>query len=540
MQFIPLSVFFDFLDAGVQVIPPDRQGEWEFRVHAQYDSGKQLKVGANVLDRDAMLAYLKKLSHPAILVFDQWITQSKNLQQLLLAQQLGPNDFHQHTPRDHQLFPAFSDFITPMLLPVLLRQQDVPSAKDLAAVFTYLYLLDSDARIAVQHRGNDWLDVQLAALQQSLQKIRTEKELAQVVMPLLSADFIGFVNGFEKAFYASRMKYTNALLDVLQSPACSARLGHWLVAQLKELNVNAAHREKIAEVQRDIRKGRRSFRNQAGRIRNGINATFVVRVSIFLILLLGIWYVVRYNPWGETEDTRDFSGNKTSFQQFSVAERQQMDSLIQAIENEQRGGPERSDPYNSLAPSDLELSQRVAFRNEKAELFYRDCLKDESLQGLGFIDTCITYSPEKLKGQVFPDFGDLRKKSGKRQVSLQNTTDYQVIVLIFEDVPGAKMAAAVLAAGETLKFKINPGESCLFLPGRDFGAFEAATTVASSLPSPNYKHHFCFRDNQFTKMLGKPFRFKTTFAGTVHLELQKPDGDDFRVSDENQALDEGI
>jgi len=529
MQFIPLSVLSDFLDTRIQILPSEKQGEWALRVRAKYDAGKSLKIGSEALPLETVLAYLKKLSHPGILVFDQWIMQTKQLRNLLLHQQPGSNDFHTFIARDHKLLPHFSNFVTPMLFPALRNQQEVPTAKDMAAVFSYLYLLDLDARMPLQLRANAWLDEKLATLQQEIAKVSTEKELTVLILPFLSADFILFVNGFEKNFYAARMKYTQAMLEILQSPACSARLGGWIVKQLKGIDINAVHRSRIEDLQYEIRRGKRKFKNQEGRIRDGISPRLLLLITGIVVLLLGVGYFTWYAPWSEPEELRDFSGDKTSFEQFSVRERREIDSLINVLEKEKQLSPEENPVYGELAPADIALRQRAVFQNEKAEQFYADCQKDRSLMALGFIDTCAAYAQKQLGGKIFPDFGDLRTKAGKRRIFLQNDSEYQVIVLFFSDSQGAGVASAVLAADQKIRFRANAGETVLLLPGRDFGAFHANTKVKSSLPSANYMAHFCFQDGEFVRMLGQAYHFQPVDQGESRLILRGSVGSDFEV-----------
>ena len=69
MQYIPLAIFYDFLDEDIHVLTPEQRLASEQKIRQLYAAGRLLKVAGKTLSEEAVLAFVRCLEHPGAIVF---------------------------------------------------------------------------------------------------------------------------------------------------------------------------------------------------------------------------------------------------------------------------------------------------------------------------------------------------------------------------------------------------------------------------------------------------------------------------------------
>lgn len=546
MQYIPLADLFAFLGEDIQVIPREEKHVWETRLELAYQSGRTLRWNGKSITPEEARNFLGQLTHSGLVVFDQWILQSKGLSGLLEKSVILKNDFERKLIEEHRLFADFSDFISPFLLPLLLQKVKHGTEQEILTAAGYINLLNQDSQLILQQRMDAWLKSKLQAVLESARNAPDEKGLIAHAGPVLSDDFIAFINHFTKAFYATRIFYIDSILQVLDFRGCSHRAGYWIAGQLKKLQLNPEHLYKIASIAETVKKGKISFRNKTGKITGGMTAGRKWQLAFVVVCFAALFWIWKYDPFAWMDRVPQIAGDdlETSFSRFTKEERIRMDSLIRSIDPvetpEDRIFTDRvKDPYLHLPPVDMDVNFRTPYKNVKMEKFHVDCVRDQELLEQGLIDSCAAYKKHKAPQKLYPDFRKLAEKKGKKDVFLKNTTIYQVLVLVFRNESEGEVFSALLPEDGSLNFKMNPAEIILFLPGNDWGAFHTSSRDASIIPSAGYKHHFCATDEYFNAMLFEPYKMKSISAQTVKLLLNESSTAraDFLLVDLYQALE---
>lgn len=519
MQYIPLADFFGFLGKTVQAVAAEEKPVFAAELAQLYASGKTIRTEGKPVSLDEAVAFLDLLSHPGIVVFDQWIMQFSGLKNFLSGGTLSSNNFDPKIVLEHRLFPDFSKFVTRFLLPEMMRKLSEANDPDFMLIGSYVNLLDHDGKLIAQDKMDAWLKNKLSFSLAAAQKATTERELAKTIDFVISDEVIAFVNQFNKAFYATKIAYIDSMLEVTKFPACTQRLGSWISAQLKKLSLNPEHLEKIEEITETVKSGKARFSNQNGKVSVSIGS--VRMLSLLAAVILG---VVFYFMWffSFEEETPQIADQKSSFEQFTKEERMQLDSLIKGMTPQPGAVTDSSTGYDRflhLPPADMNVLFREPYANRIAEQFHQDCMKDQLLLESGQIDTCMAYPADKFKSRIPQNFKRLSNNPGFQPVFLVNETVYQVLVLVFKDETNAPVYAALMGEGDQLNFKMSAGERILFLPGNDWSAFH--TTADAEIPSKDFKYHFCLQDEHFKAMLFSPYALKPVSKKLVKLMLNE-------------------
>lgn len=536
MQYIPLADFFGFLGRTAQPVAAGDKAAVAAELGQLYASGKSISVAGKSISLAEAQSFLNMLSHPGIVVFDQWITHFSGVRNLLINGTLARNNFDPKIILEHRLFPDFSRFISVFLLPQMMRQLEQTDESILLDTAGYLNLLDSDSRLIVQGKLDAWLKSKLATTLADARKARTEQALARTINFIASDQAIDFVNQFDKAFYATKIAYIDQMLEIMKVPASTQRLGGWIAGQLKKLALNPEHVEKIKQIKGTVQSGNIRFLNENNKVSVGFSSVRTLSI-IAGVIILAVFYLLWFEPFKSTVPEQ-VSESKSSFEQFTKEERMQMDSLIKSMDKLPDEVEEAyNDQFLHLPPVEMNSIYREPYQNQKAEQFHEDCVRDQALLESGQIDSCAAYTASSFKSKNYPNFRKLNENKGFQPVFLQNESVYQVLIVVFSNQPDAPVYASMIGSGDQISFKMNPGEIILFLPGNDWAPF--TTSATSELPSENFKHHFCLQDENFKAMLYEPYRLKTVNQKKVKLLLNESarSDSDFFLLDLYEALE---
>jgi hypothetical protein len=238
---------------------------------------------------------------------------------------------------------------------------------------------------------------------------------------------------------------------------------------------------------------------------------------------MGILYVLIYNPF-KSEIAKDFEdNNQTAFQSFSKTERMKMDSLIRIMEGKRKEDLNYSDQTILMDEYYLKVENRVPFKNQQAELFVEDAFKALQIAEKRQLDSCQEYSKKELSALNFNPNSSLKNKAGTVDVFLKNESHYDVLICVFPNSTNEKLYFHFLPNDGDFTFKMNPLDKMFVLPGMYLGKF-IKDANSSENPSENYKHHFCFTDDNFRSMLLQIFTLKSSSKGKVKLVCKRKNG----------------
>jgi hypothetical protein len=284
MKFIPLTSFFNFLNLEIQVVESNnRIEEIKKNIHEKYRKLNCIQVETEKIELSDALDFCKVLRNPAIIVFDQWISQTKNLKNTLLRIDWKAPE---QKKMNHELFLEYTNFLSPFLLPILMDKLKNDVHSDYFICSKYLDFLNEDSKLILQHKLNEKIK---SSIETSLKNINAEYKLITTVDDFLSDEYISMINQFSKRFYTTKIDYLDKMLNLIKHEYSTPTIAFRVVNQLSKLNLNKEHLEKIAEIKQDIKEGKIKFktkRNSINSKKTFIGASALILIATFVVFLL--------------------------------------------------------------------------------------------------------------------------------------------------------------------------------------------------------------------------------------------------------------
>lgn len=485
-----------------------------------------------------ILYHIDALQNDSCVVFHQWINQSQNLKNILLNKELKPCDFRQQIVAEHFLFPDFRKFVSPFLSNALLTRLQSNSVETYMLAASYLSLLSDADQNLVQQQVEKMLNETWQTLQTKLKPNLPEKEVIRLFATYFSDEQVKLLNYLTKSFYYLRINWINEAVEQLSYGGTTYRIAYWLVNQLKKLDLNPEHQAQIKEIADSIRTGDGRYFRKKSMLDSSNNQWRTIGMLLFFLALFGgIFLVGKSSNWfGKTQE----DDSKTSFEQFTVEERMQIDSLVKTMEQRKPNEPNQPDPSMQnlhMTPVMLPIVDRTHFENKKVQVFVDDCFKALKLVEAGRIDSCVPYSEKEMKNLRFSGFKNLIQNKGSLKVFFRNASEYQLLVLLFDDTQHAAVYARLFAPEDELSFEANAGQRVLILPGTNLGHFRTSAAKTDQ-PSAAYHHHFCFVDENFEHRLSAAYTVKQIAGNTCKLMANQSAQGEFYLVDIDEVLEE--
>ena len=498
------SVLYNFLEEKKILDLPDESFIAQIKLFQAQSSDPELVISLEHVLRANTGLYI------------QWIIQDHNLHYFLLGNTIKESFKDSQNLQKHSFFPSFQRFVEPFLSPLLLRLKNTDNQKERLILASYLILLPDDERALIEY---ELADKMMNDFRQTLSEsnlLTDEKQLSEKISPFSQDEAIGFINHLSRASYAIKLEYTDGLLSVINFQGCTIRLANYLVKQTEKISLHKEHSGKLTELRRDLREGKIRVKN------HGKKGLILNRNHAFLsILTLGIaifsFWLMKYEPFKSVPEEEKIA--KTAFSQYTEEERRQIDSLIALLDQEDDEEAEESliDPFMGL--EEVEMILREPVKNEQIEEYI---IKIEEIhqKNLQRSDSCKGMSDSSFKKYLLDGFKALSTLSGKRQMSFKNESDYQVILMVFNDSPGKPVYMQCLTKHQEIKFKVDSGQKMIVLAGQKFDKTES---------------YFCITDENTALSQNTIYEFDQSAKSGKMLVVGNP-GSEFSLIDLKKVL----
>ncbi len=531
LKYIPLKAIADFLSL---------EKVNDLLLHELCIEKAKLKYSENVififgdkqLSEIEFITLIQTISSEKLIVFDQWIQGNLVLLNLLTKENLSVNNFDIDSLKNHFLFPEFKRFLSPYLIPILVKNCENKSLKELLIVASFINLLDKNSSPILQDKIASELRKKHQKIVEESKKVASEKELIQTIGFAFSNELISILNHFDEQYYSAKVELIENGIQFFKHPKTSNRVAFWIINQLNLLQLNQEHLQKLNEIQQSIRNGEDLYFKRKALVSNKINwiKTSAIFVSLTLIGF-AVYYFLQQNM-----DVKDIE-TKSTFSNFSKEERIKMDSILKTIKKKEEVEETPFDAGNGylhLTPLEIQLKNRNPFRNEKIENFVQISSKVQELMQANEVDSCVNIKNKSLNSINFFDFKPLSKQVAQKKMYFKNESTYQILVLNFEDKKDGLVYYKILKPEEDFNFLAKENSSFLFVPGKNLSEIiESKTSILSS----SNKYHFCFADEYFENNLFQSYKLKSIPQEQVKLLFNESSATSFYFLDLYEAFE---
>ncbi len=491
MRFIPIKSFCEQIGFSKDLSNSDNKAEFiDFLVRKKTDG---LLWNGELMDDKEWDVIVETVQSGSHLIFHSWIQQNKPLLNFLTTGKPTSSFSDQQHHLSHILANEYKNFITPFLTPLILKFEDSQDLKLVSNAFSYVAILNGDYRSLVESKISKVISTKLSELLQKGAATKTEQDLIEIVTPLCSDEVIEIIDQLSRASYASKIEYINSILGIIYIDACTVRLANWLLKQVQKIKLNEDHLQDIKKIQKDLAQGKIAVRNRAKSSGIGITGRQLLIWAFILILATTSIYIIVDEPFNSKE--QEEIAQETSFGQFTKDERQKIDSLLRKIQNKEKIEDTSIDPNAPLYGQSMELVTRTPFYNDEMEQYYQDLKLDCELQESGLIDSCSAVN--NMNAHRYEGVKDLLRRKGSQEVMIKNDSEYDVVVIAFENHGKGKMYSTYVKKNETCAFELNLYDYLLCIPGNDYGKFFPPQAKQPKIPSDHFTHHFCDVDANY-------------------------------------------
>lgn len=466
-------------------------------------------------DNTELCEYLEHLKKDHSGLFTGWIEQWKEIEGILTdgSASMPFNDYLKI--QGHTLFPLFGKFITPLLFPVLFHKSEQGVLNE---TLEYSVLLEPDSRIIVENSAFSRIKELLNQTKELQQQMTvTEDQLIASVHNVINEKIIGILNSFSKRSYVHVVEYVNDCFLILKSKGCTVRMANWIIKQLQQLHLNPEHLQQLRELQADLRTGTFRVENKGYKQRKSyiVSSLSVVGITAFLGLI--IWLIV-VKPWSEHIPPQE-QEMASSFTNFTVEERKQIDSLVRSIQPEPVLNLEVDDFY--IEGRELMVDARKTIANDIVNGFYQLWEEYVVSDSVRSPETCKQLS-KKIKTSSLPSgFSKLTDKKNGKPAFFRNESEYTIQIVVFNNNPGNKAYYQELKKDEQVEFNIAVGEHIGIIAGK----------TAIPYQSTNESIVFCEFDNTTVNSLLTTYVLKKTNSYNYKFLITGTDVYDFQLVD---------
>ena len=536
MNFIPLKDIKKVLDAT------DNELNEKLQLFLNsWDANSLKKIQTELKNDKLTLKEVKyqfeSLQEDSTLVFHQWITQSKNLEALLIGGKIETNDFRELWIKEHFLFPKFSQFISPFITQILFTLINASSNQVNGSYASYLVLLTSNDQGLIQGRIQNKFDEEWKLLEKALIEVKDEKKLITLLSSYFSDYKIETLNSFTKTYYAAKVQLIDRGISQFNHPKSSYRIAYWIINQLDKLQLNPEHKNHIKEVQNSIRTGDGKYMKPQGLMKRTYWTKKTLQRGVILLGVLALAYWV-YGLLPNL-DSHETEAMASSFEQFSISERRHLDSLIRTMEVKEIKEEEfkNDNAYLHITPVAIPIVDREKYKNSKVDNYVKACFKALDLVEQGKVDTCVPYTPEYLGKITFPEFKSTEASKGSQNMYFRNASPDQVLFILFDDKPDGRVFVKLLNQSEELQVGVEVGQKVLILPGTNLGRFAPDPDVKDP-PKSIYRHHFCYTDSYFEENLKAAYQIKKGVNSQSKVLINRSSQGVFYLLDLDQVLEQ--
>ena len=351
----------------------------------------------------------------------------------------------------HAKYESYKVFITALLYPILKEKAKTPlnftGAHNLLSISVLLTEREQDL---IHDEVNVWLENVRASIKTAISQARSDQAIYTVLESELPAEFWKVLNAFNARHYRVKTTWLELLIGTVSHKHASARLLNFVIGRLELLELHDEHKMEIADLKKQLQKGKVSFEKTRIPWKKAILLTLVI--LIVAAGLVGIWFIpAKPEPLVVQEDT--------SFMELTPEERGKIDSLITSVKQEEVRKMQQGLDSNLPEPT-AELVTRNTNSNAVFWEYYT------GWNGLKPVDYAKSFSLSKKESRILPKTKAISKSTGATTLGFFNDSKLTALVILFDDYEGTTYTRFV-AAGEQLKFNCKEGMQLLVLPGSD-------------------------------------------------------------------------
>ena len=508
----------------------DRKSKLETYLTSLEEEGNLTEEKAHIKEQLGLL--LKEEN----VLFHEWIAQDKNILVLLEEHVLkGPNRGMDNL-QNHPFFGNFKRFLSPYLSPVLLSLLEGEEGASWR-LCSYFNLLDEDNRSFLQGRVQRKMDEQWKAFEQEIGATKKEKDFLPLLNKVFSEDQIRVLNQFSKSHYRTKVSFIERAGALLKHPAMTERASYWLIRRCQQLELNEEHKDYLEQLTREIEVGSSSFLKGKVSKTKARNRRILWRSIIAVSAVLLAVAIFNFLPKME-EDESDYKETLSAFEQFSVKERRELDSVIRTMEPEkvERRAWEKEQLHGlHLQQVSIPIVDREQYRNEKVNAFVENSFKAVSIVESGERIETKPYGEKELQSLTFDGMSSFKKVQKGKRIYVRNASDIQVQLVLFEDRREGRVYTRLLSQGEDIRFEAKEGWALLLLPGDQMASFKAEDE-AKNKPDTRYRHHFLSTDEHYEDALNKAYTISNLKEKESRVLLNRTREGVFYVLDVSEVL----
>lgn len=392
---------------------------------------------------------LRISSDPKGVIFASWTEENGSLLKTLKTGTFSELFADTSRLQEHALFEEYKGFIELYLFPVFTDQFQAVSMKNIHFFMSFSVLLPDYQQNLVQDSLSDWIFRQKEVLSLAVNKAKKDTDLHRLVDSFLKPELILALDLLNAIHYRVKTQLLEFFIGLTYHPKSSSRFLVYLSNKLLEIRFTAEHRKQISQFGSDVKRGK---------IVVETSRVSWLRLSLMILLLLGITGGMIALFFLEADPETDLLQEQTAYMEFSKEEREKLDSLITEIKRESRSLDDA--PLDSNLPFvGVDLVKKRNWNNERFNDLYRQWANNDSVPYTTF------FTQAKAASKPYAGTRDLDHKTGQIEVELHNETDRMVLIVVFRDDNKEPVYTKYLQAKKLAEWKISIGEYLFVLPG---------------------------------------------------------------------------
>lgn len=331
-------------------------------------------------------------------------------------------------PREDDFWGALTDYISYFCV------------VDAAAVKTTLPFISSQVS-----RQND--------LEFSL-NVTSPDSFNQAIHAFLAPKKISAYSLFPKEWEVLRIQFVEQSLRLIQNPHCSPTSAGFILSKLRSIDLPEAVKQSVNDAWNGFQKGQLNIqKNEPKKLK--ISRPLMVRLVLGALGILSCVFL--FNWVFSVEDAVLSITPNSSLTYFTPRERIYIDTTLRSEK------PIRSTVLSSSSSNGVNYQIRQAFVNKKAEVLYTSLTN-------GLNDHY--YNPKPLgdstNNNTLEGTTSLAEFNGKSTIKCKNSSDYDVLIIAFNELTGSPVYSTLIRSGATQTYQLTKGSQVLFLPGKQF------------------------------------------------------------------------
>lgn len=475
------------------------------------------KTPVNTWKSDEIRSFIEH-QNPSSKVFNSWIEQHIDLKELLISNHTKNAFIDRLKWKEHFQFEAFQKYIAPFFLSLLERKLETKANREWAIIFSYFVLVEDETRFYLEQSLYRKIEEDIESKFSSLSKATKFEVFQSDITYLLSDDILQIHNGLGRSSHALKINYIEKVLSLFKHQLCTAKLANWMLIQMDKMKLNEQQLHSLQEIKSAIKSGEFTFKYNENANSNKIS----LKTGFLIATIAGIIAIVVFSLKTDFSLPPQIVHEGSALTYFSVKERKEIDSILRSMQPKPI-----LESDTSYFGSGTTVFLRTAFENAVVESLYCDFEKDMELHYSALYDSSTSIKSSNFSSETINGTQSFLKRKEGRQIELNNSSGYAVLVLGWEEKAGGKIFSILVAPHSIQNFRANETEHFMVLPGIGF----------SKIPSKNrnefktLKSHFSNIDFNFEYALQQQFILDQPHGKKTKLLMEGNKGDIFQVTD---------